>query len=184
MPAEFTGAKTWLCACMRACVRARVMERLQAPAHVCQPGPAPSKPAWSCTTACSTGAGLTWQPPQIRGMLEGGRVPPPISARAPASCARHTFGTRVLVGQGGGEAASGCACEHSTVLCFLLTSAASFARCTEQLRLLPGCERPSSTQGAAARADLAVVAPSAPHPNWEAWEHKEGAGQAAENCRS
>lgn len=102
MPAKFTGAETWLCAC----VRARVMEQLQAPAHDCQSGPAPREPARGCTTAYSAGAGLTWEPLQLGGMLEAGSVPPAVSARVPASRARHTFGTRMSVQQGGGEAVS------------------------------------------------------------------------------
>lgn len=82
------------------------MELLQAPAHGCQPGPAPREPAWSSTTAYSAWAGLTWEALQLGGMLEAGSVPPAVSARVPASRAWHTFGTRVSVQQGGGEAVS------------------------------------------------------------------------------
>lgn len=82
------------------------MEQLQAPAHGCQSGPAPREPARGCTTAYSAGAGLTWEPLKLGGMLEAGSVPPAVSARVPASRARHTFGTRMSVQQGGGEAVS------------------------------------------------------------------------------
>lgn len=63
-------------------------------------------------------------------------------------------------GRRGGEAASGRCLAQSVVLCFLLTSAGSFTHAGS---------KGVADVGAAARAVIVLVVPSALHPNWKAW---------------